>query len=225
MAQETAPDLIRRVRTAVKTARHPVLKGLLAAVGIIIVVIAAVTYGLTSHPAASVLRSPAASVLRVAGYSACGSGVGDGSGLRQGSGFVAGPGTVVTDAHVIYGDHDPMVQASGRYYPATVVLFDLADDLAVLRTNAPLPPPLATAVARIGTAGTLVGYPVRSPLFTGSAVITGTVVNTQTGITRTLLVVHADGRQGDSGGPFLAHALCSQSLVLLVVLDAGSVVL
>ena len=121
--------------------------------GVVIVIIAAVTYGLTSHPAASVLRSPAASVLRVAGYSECGSGIGDGSGLRQGSGFVAGPGTVVTDAHVIYGDRDPMVQASGRYYPATVVLFDPAADLAVLRTSAPLPPPLATAAARIGTTG------------------------------------------------------------------------
>lgn len=214
MAQDITPDLIRRVRAAVKTACHPVLKGLLAAVGVVVVVIAAVTYGLTSHPAAAVLRSPVASVLRsptpsvlrVAGYSECGSGIGDGSGLRQGSGFVAGPGTVVTDAHVIYGDRDPMVQSSGRYYPATVVLFDLADDLAVLRTSAPLPPPLATAAARIGTTGTLVGYPVRSPLFIGSAVITGTAVNTQTGITRTLLVVHADGRQGDSGGPFITHA-------------------
>jgi len=163
MAQEIAPDLIRRVRAAVKTARHPILKGLLAAAGAVIFVTSAVTYGLTSHPAAavlrspvaSVLRSPAASVLRVAGYSACGSGVGDGSGLRQGSGFVAAPGTVVTDAHVIYGDRDPMVQASGRYYPATVVLFDPADDLAVLRTSAPLPPPLATAPTRIGTTGTL----------------------------------------------------------------------
>jgi S1-C subfamily serine protease len=151
----------------------------------------------------AVPSSPAASVLRVA----CGSGVGDGSGLRQGSGFVAGPGTVVTDAHVIYGDDGAMVQAGGRYYPATVVVFDVADDLAVLRTSAPLPPPLAlTAPAPIGMTGTIIGYPVRSPLFTGPAVITGTAVNTLTGITRTLLVVHADGRQGDSGGPFITHA-------------------
>jgi S1-C subfamily serine protease len=173
--------------------------------GVVIVIIAAVTYGLTSHPAASALRSPAASVLRVAGHSECGSGVGDGSGLRQGSGFVAAPGIVITDAHVIYGDQSPMVQVSGRYYPATPVVFDVVDDLAVLRTTAALPPPLPLVAARTGVTGTLVGYPVRSSRFTGPAVITGTTVNTLTGITRTLLVVHADGRQGDSGGPFITH--------------------
>ena len=177
-----------------------------ALAGVVIVVIAAVTYGLTSHPAPAAAPEPAASVLRVAGHSECGSGVGDGSGLRQGTGFVAAPGTVVTDAHVVYGDRDPMVQAGGRYYPAAVVVFDVPDDLAVLRTTAPLPVPLATTPGRIGTTGTLVGYPVRSARFTGPAVITGTAVSTLTGITRTLLVVHADGRQGDSGGPFITHA-------------------
>jgi S1-C subfamily serine protease len=205
------PDV--KTRKGRPNERRAILTGLLAAVAVAIVVIAAVTYGLTSHPAASVLRSPvaavllspAASVLRVAGHSECGSGVGDGSGLRQGSGFVAAPGIVITDAHVIYGDHDPMVQAGGRYYPATVVVFDPAADLAVLRTSGPLPPPLTLVTASIGTKGTLVGYPVRSPRFTGPAVITGTTANTSTGITRTLLVVHADGRQGDSGGPFITH--------------------
>jgi S1-C subfamily serine protease len=182
-------------------------KTLAAALAGVVIVVTAVTYGLTWHPAAATPRSAAASVLRVAGYSECGSGVGDGSGLRQGSGFVAAPGTVVTDAHVIYGDRSTMVQAGDRYYPAKVIMFDVADDLAVLRTTAPLPPPLTlTAQALIGTTGTLIGYPVRSPRFAGPAVITGTAVNTQTGTTRTLLVVHADGRQGDSGGPFITHA-------------------
>lgn len=201
------PPERERITRQIKARRTGlVLKGLFAVVGVGIIAIAVVTYGLTSHPATSVLRSPAASVLRVAGYSECGSGVGDGSGLRQGTGFVAAPGTVVTDAHVIYGDRDPMVQAGGRYYPATVVVFDVADDLAVLQTTAPLPPPLPLVAVRTGMTGTLVGYPVRSSRFTGPAVITGTAVNTQTGITRTLLVVHADGRQGDSGGPFITHA-------------------
>lgn len=109
------PPERERITRQIKARRTGlVLKGLFAVVGVGIIAIAVVTYGLTSHPATSVLRSPAASVLRVAGYSECGSGVGDGSGLRQGTGFVAAPGTVVTDAHVIYGDRDPMVQAGGR---------------------------------------------------------------------------------------------------------------
>jgi S1-C subfamily serine protease len=201
-----APERERITRQIKARRTGLVLKGLFAVVGVGIIAIAAVTYSLTSHPSASVLRSAAASVLRVAGHSECGSGVGDGSGLRQGTGFVAAPGTVVTDAHVVYGDRDSMVQAGGRYYPATVVVFDVADDLAVLRTTAPLPVPLTlTVAAPIGMTGTLIGYPVRSGRFTGPAVITGTAINTSTGITRTLLVVHADGRQGDSGGPFITH--------------------
>ena len=195
-----------RQRGQVQTHLGRRLLGGIAVVIVVFVVIAAVIYGSPSHPAAATLRSPVASVLRVAGYSKCGSGVGDGSGLRQGTGFVAAPGIVVTDAHVVEGDRDPMVQAGGRYYPATLVLFDLADDLAVLRTTAPLPPPLALTTAPTGTTGTLIGYPVRSVRFTGPAVITGTAIDTQTGITRTLLAVHADGRQGDSGGPFITHA-------------------
>lgn len=157
----------------------------------------------TSSSLSNMHSSPADSVVRVAGYSACGSGVGNGSGIRQGSGFVIDRGVVITDAHVIYGDKHVMVQARGKYYPATVVVFSRTEDLAVLRTTAPLPAPLGLSQEPRGTRGVLTGYPVHSSKLTLPATITGTITDTQTGITRTLLVVHTDGRKGESGGPFL----------------------
>ena len=62
--------------------------------------------------------------------------------LQEGSGFVVAPGLVVTNAHVVAGEPSTDVMVQGVTYPATTVLFDPTFDLAVLRTTAPLGPPL-----------------------------------------------------------------------------------
>jgi uncharacterized membrane protein required for colicin V production len=66
------------------------------------------------------------SVVRVTGI-ACGLGV-------EGSGWVARPGLVVTNAHVVAGIDRPRVDRhDGPGEDATVVAFDVQDDLALLR--------------------------------------------------------------------------------------------
>ena len=83
------------------------------------------------------VRGAAASVVKVLG-TACGLGV-------EGSGWVARPGLVVTNAHVVAGQHDTRVLPGGHEpgLTARAVAFDSRNDLAVLRVEglgaAPLP--------------------------------------------------------------------------------------
>src|SRR3954470_3478110 len=83
-------------------------------------------------PSAAVARDPevgaaSAGVVRVLG-TACGLGV-------EGSGWVAGDGLVVTNAHVVAGEQDTVVQERGvgLRLDATPVAFDPTNDVAVLR--------------------------------------------------------------------------------------------
>ena len=67
--------------------------------------------------------------MRVLG-TACGLGV-------QGSGWIAGDGVIVTNAHVVAGQDDTTVQleGTGPEHDADVVLFDVTNDIAVLRSS------------------------------------------------------------------------------------------
>src|SRR6202012_1795690 len=73
------------------------------------------------------VRAAHRSVVRVVG-TACGLGI-------EGSGWVAAPGLVVTNAHVVAGESDTVVQIDGASpgLPAAAVAFDPHDDIAVLR--------------------------------------------------------------------------------------------
>ena len=56
--------------------------------------------------------------------------------IQEGSGFVVGPGLVVTNAHVVAGEDETVVQRSdGSEVRAAVVAFDPNRDLAVLRAD------------------------------------------------------------------------------------------
>jgi len=160
-------------------------------------------------PSRAVLRDPgvraaAPSVVRVLG-TACGLGV-------EGSGWVGGPGLVVTNAHVVAGEDDTVVQAAGDPAggrPATIVHLDVHDDVAVLRVGGLGARPLALAGEHpsSGTAGAILGYPEDGPFDVEAARI---------GATRTVLSQDAYGRgpvrrsvtplrgrvrSGNSGGP------------------------
>ncbi|HEY3021028.1 MAG TPA: CvpA family protein, partial [Solirubrobacteraceae bacterium] len=85
-------------------------------------------------PRAAIARDPhvaaaAGSVVRVLG-TACGLGV-------EGSGWVAGADLVVTNAHVVAGEDDTVVQVrgEGRRLEASAVVFDPHNDVAVLRVR------------------------------------------------------------------------------------------
>jgi S1-C subfamily serine protease len=98
------------------------------------------------------------SVMRILG-TACGLGI-------SGSGWVAAPGTVVTNAHVVAGEDDTTVQVAGEgpRLRAQAVVFDPANDIAVLRV-ADLNAPTMAMVGdpQPGTPGAVVGYPHNGP--------------------------------------------------------------
>ncbi|MDQ6820824.1 MAG: MarP family serine protease [Actinomycetota bacterium] len=111
-------------------------------------------------PAPAIVNSPGArvarhSVVRVLG-TACGLGI-------EGSGWIAGPGLVVTNAHVVAGEPDTIVEPGGNApgLNAEVVDFDPRDDIAVLRVagldGRPLP---LAADTRPGITAAILGYPL-----------------------------------------------------------------
>jgi S1-C subfamily serine protease len=158
-------------------------------------------------PDPRVVRNPAirralSSVVRVVG-TACGLGI-------SGSGWVAGPDLVVTNAHVVAGQRDTSVEGSSvSSLPAQAVIFDVRNDIAVLRVSDLALRSLPQAPASEGVSAAIVGYPENRPL---------TVAPGRVGQTATVLSEDAYGRgpvprkiesfrgavrPGNSGGPLI----------------------
>lgn len=92
-----------------------------------------------------------ASTIRVTGF-ACGVEV-------EGSGFAVEPNLVATNAHVLVGVEDPLVETvSATDLAATPVAFDPVNDLALLRVPEADLRPFPLDGAPDGTIGTLVGW-------------------------------------------------------------------
>jgi len=163
-------------------------------------------------PSRAVLRQPgvraaAPSVVRILG-NACGLGI-------EGSGWVAdaagGAGLVVTNAHVVAGEHDTVVQAPGDpagSRDATLVHLDVRDDVAVLRVAGLGARPLALAGAPAsGTAGAILGYPLNGPFDVEAGRIGATreVISQDAygrgPVRRTITPLRGRVRSGNSGGP------------------------
>jgi S1-C subfamily serine protease len=146
------------------------------------------------------VRAAAPSVVRVTG-TACGLGV-------EGSGWIVAEGTVVTNAHVVAGVRDARVdRRDGRFLPATVVAFDVRNDIAVLRVPRLDGEPLALAAPAAGVPVAILGYPENGPLSATPARIgqtTSVVTDDAYGrgpITRTVTTLRGLVRHGNSGGP------------------------
>jgi S1-C subfamily serine protease len=146
-------------------------------------------------------RAAKASVVRVQG-TACGLGI-------QGSGWVVRPGIVVTNAHVIAGEHDIAVQppASGTY-SAIPIAVDASNDVAILRVHG-LPAPRLPVSPKdpSGGAVAMIGYPQNGPLTSvpgrAGRPVTALAPGAYGGSVRPRTVVPLRGRleHGDSGGP------------------------
>jgi S1-C subfamily serine protease len=159
-------------------------------------------------PSRAVLRQPgvhaaAPSVVRILG-TACGLGV-------EGSGWVAAPGLVVTNAHVVAGEDDTVVQAAGDgagSRAATLVHLDVRDDVAVLRVGG-LPSPALSLASdpAAGTAGAILGYPLDGPFDVEAGRIGATrVVISEDAygrgpVRRDVTPLRGRIRSGNSGGP------------------------
>jgi S1-C subfamily serine protease len=148
------------------------------------------------------IRADAPGVVRVLG-TACGLGI-------EGSGWVAAPGTVVTNAHVVAGTTDTVVQPQGvgPHLDATPVHFDARNDVAVLRVTGMGARTLTMApTAPRGTAGAVLGFPENGPYDVEPARIgdTRTVISQDAygrgPVTRRIVTLRARVRHGNSGGP------------------------
>jgi S1-C subfamily serine protease len=151
-------------------------------------------------------QSIADSVVRVSG-TAC-------EEVQQGSGFVVRRGYVLTNAHVVAGEHvTTVVDHDGIRLPATVVLFDAARDVAVLRLGgraaAGLPTlPLASPRAPADLA--VFGHPGGGALRIAPAHLSASgfidaigrdIYGHERPGTRRLLALAARLEPGDSGAP------------------------
>ena len=162
-------------------------------------------------PDPSVLRQPgvrqaAPSVVRVHG-TACGLGV-------AGSGWVAGRGLVVTNAHVVAGQRDTVVDsASAPALRAQAVAFDVRNDVAVLRVSGNLnSPSLEQAEPRPGDSVAILGYPENGPLAARpgrvgrTAIVLSEDAYGRGPVPRRITSFRGDVRRGNSGGPLVDPA-------------------
>ena len=131
----------------------------------------------------------------------------------EGSGFVVSPGHVLTNAHVVAGmTNGPFVSYGGdNGLPATVVLFDWNNDVAILYVPGLHAQPLrfADSAAR-GSGAVVVGYPENGPFRADPARVgsqwaaSGPNIYRTGTVTREIYAVRATVEPGNSGGPLLA---------------------
>ncbi len=129
----------------------------------------------------------------------------------EGSGFVYAPERVMTNAHVLAGVTEPMVEVGDRQLPARVVLFDPGRDVAVLAVPGLTRPSLAfnEPAAEPGAGAIVVGYPQDGPFRANAARISGRqpavgkdIYGGQT-VTREIYALRGLVQQGNSGGPLI----------------------
>ncbi len=153
------------------------------------------------------VRAARAGVVRVLG-TACGLGI-------EGSGWVARPGIVVTNAHVVAGTDDTVVQRDGEdpKLSAHAVYFDPTNDIAVLRVDGLGAPSLRMSPSpRVGTSGAVLGYPHNGPYDVEPARLgTTQSVNSQDAygrgpVRRSITSLRGLVREGNSGGPVVDGA-------------------
>ena len=134
----------------------------------------------------------------------------------QGTGWVAQPGLVVTNAHVISGEHDTQVITDTGARNAVPVFVDPSKDIALLRVNGLTDHPLATRNGTPGGTGVaLIGYPGGGPLTAAPGRVGhATFIVTQDAYgqgmaQRTVVPIRGSVRHGDSGGPVVDRSVTS----------------
>jgi S1-C subfamily serine protease len=154
------------------------------------------------------VRAAAGSVVRILG-TACGLGL-------EGSGWVAGDGLVVTNAHVVAGEDDTVIQLRGEgpKHDARAVAFDPKNDVAVLRVSGLGDAPALALAADpvVGAASAILGFPQNGPYTVRAARLGQTrVVVSQDAygngpVTREMTTFRGVVKPGNSGGPIVNRA-------------------
>lgn len=152
------------------------------------------------------LSQAAASVVRITGNApSCGTG-------SVGSGFVVAEDRVVTNAHVLAGVTELVVEVPGELPKSgRIVYFDTVDDLAVIAVDGLDAAPLAVSpTLEAGAEAAFMGYPYGGPFSVQAAEVLGngsTLVGDIHGenpVPRQISTLAANVQQGNSGGPLLS---------------------
>ncbi|CAN5171105.1 MarP family serine protease [soil metagenome] len=154
------------------------------------------------------LTAAATSVVRITGNAyACGQ-------SQSGTGFVVAKNRIMTNAHVVAGVSQPVVQIpGGGALAGRIVYFDPIDDLAIIAVSGLDAPTLAlSAPLTKGDDAVYDGYPFGGPFTTGPAQVLAVgsenvedIYNTSTS-PREVYTLAADIQPGDSGGPLLTQS-------------------
>lgn len=130
--------------------------------------------------------------------------------LQAGTGFVVEPDVVVTNAHVVAGEHTINVtRTDGTTLHGTPIGFDPNRDLALLSVPSLDRPALPLADPWIGARGGAFGHPGGGPLTVTpfaigrSESVIGNDIYDSHRIERQVLFLAADLAPGDSGGPLV----------------------
>lgn len=144
----------------------------------------------------------------------------------EGSGFLFSEGRVMTNAHVVAGTDEVQVESLGERYQAKVVYYDPDTDVAVLdveNLNAPLLRFNPRAAA--GADAIVVGYPEDGPYTATPArirderMIKGPNIYNSVDVQREVLMLRAEVRSGNSGGPLLASDGTVYGVVFAAAVD------
>ncbi|MEX2553837.1 MAG: MarP family serine protease [Actinomycetota bacterium] len=141
-----------------------------------------------------------------------------GCGQRKttGSGFIAGDGLVITNAHVVAGvDQTVVDDPRGRSHPARVIFFDPEMDLAILRTSGLTGRALALVRSEVnrGQQGAVLGFPGGGPFEAEPGAVRGKYdsavgrdIYSRSLVAREVYQLDAEVRAGNSGGPFITSS-------------------
>ena len=163
------------------------------------------------------VRSASGSVVKVIGQARCDRGI-------EGSGFVYARDRIMTNAHVVAGVAEPMVEVDGRRLRAEVVLFDPDLDVAVLAVGGLGVTPLAfDTTGEAGQPAAILGYPQNGPFDARAARIRNEMdlrspdIYDNGQVSRQSFSVRGLVRSGNSGGPLVS----SDGKVLGVIFAAS----
>lgn len=134
------------------------------------------------------------------------------NGLVDGSGFPIGSDLLVTAAHVVAGTRDTQVlpATERRSYKGTVVYMDSDKDIAIIRVKMPGGVmQVEQRQATRNTDGAAIGYPggkarkISPARVRARTQAQGYDIYSKKRVTRTIYVLRAEVRQGNSGGPLV----------------------
>jgi len=154
------------------------------------------------------LDTAAQSVLRITGNAvACGQ-------SQSGSGFVVAPERVLTNAHVVAGVSEAVVEVPGAgALTGEIVYFDPVDDLALINVPGLTAAPLTLqGNLPVDAEAVSLGYPFGGPFDSDPARVMSVAsvlvadIYGQSPTERSVYTLAADVQQGESGGPLLSDS-------------------